>query len=236
MVLTVGSVDDTNCYFCNLWLFWYRWSFKTVKDISTFVLGRAVVRRPVLVYDVWYPTREQILVGNFVKCFAYVTDTLLMNFVTYLWWAFSNVEPHLSWLRVLGSTPGEFVWEFRICSKFRFPLLTIIPPLLHTHLSLYDSLKYSAHCHIPGLEVGSFISARHLVGRTVKGVVLGSYQHAPTPSYNLSGSFLWAVEVTIMCQRYCYQIYSSNVYLCWIHCAYVELVFITSLWIMLYCR
>lgn len=183
MVLTVGSVDGTNCYFRNLWIFWYSWSFPVVKDISTFGLGRAVVRRPVLVYDLQYPRREKISVGNFVKCVAYMTDTLLKNFATYLWWAFSNVEPHLSRLRALGSTPGEFMWEFRICSKFRFPLLTIIPPLLHNHLSLYDSLKYAAHCHIPGLEVGGFISARHLVGRTLKGVVLGSYQHPPTPRH-----------------------------------------------------
>jgi len=73
-----------NPIFRNFWIFWYRWSFPVVKDISTFGLGRAVVRRPVRVYDVQYPRREQNSVGNFVKCVAYMTDTLLTTFVIHL--------------------------------------------------------------------------------------------------------------------------------------------------------
>jgi hypothetical protein len=58
---------------------------------------------------------------------------------------------HLTQLRQSGSTPDDFMRELRICQEFHFPLLTIIPPLLHTHLPRYGSLKHTAHCHIPGL-------------------------------------------------------------------------------------
>jgi hypothetical protein len=55
-----------------------------------------------------------------------------------------------------GSIPGNFVWDSRdgksdpgagfISSFFGFPLLLIIPPLLHIHA--YESPDHAAHCHI----------------------------------------------------------------------------------------
>jgi hypothetical protein len=66
----------------------------------------------------------------------------------------------------------EVALEQAFSELFGFPLLVIIPPLLHTHLSppheMYDSPDQDVHYHILCLQLRAFSLTRHLAALGVR--------------------------------------------------------------------
>jgi hypothetical protein len=110
-------------------------------------------------------------VFNSFHCTYHIWPYLESGARRWLFTAETRVQSRVTSSEIHGGRSG---WDYsRFVSQFfGAPLLIIIPPLLHTHLSppyeVCDSPDQAAHYHTLGPKLGAASLTRHLAGLGVK--------------------------------------------------------------------